>query len=211
MTPQRQGTVIRRVRDITLSSTLSLALLSGTGLLQSCGSSERESEQTEQIQETSFSKGVRMYITERAPGEFKITDEVSVPFDSSGAIVRYADGHTDTLTTQAAQALIDREVVNNPSYNAGGFGLGNMLLYGGMGYMLGSMMNNNRYAQMRNQPGVDRSRFYASPGAYNSGQQVTRTIGDSRTTTTRTVRSSRPSGGRSGYFSRSRSGSGYGG
>lgn len=203
MTPQRQGAVIRKVRDITLSSTLSLALLTGTATLQSCGSSEREQNQTEQAEGTTPTQGVRMHITETSPGQFKITDEVAVPFDKSGAIVRYADGHSDTLSTQSAQALIDREVVNNPSYNAGGFGLGNMLLYGGMGYMLGSMMNNNRYAQYRNQPGVDRSRFYANPGAYNSSQQVTRAIGNSRT-----VRTSRPSGGRSGYFSRSRSGSG---
>jgi hypothetical protein len=206
MTPQRQGAVIRKVRDITLGSTLSLALLTGTPLLQSCGSSERESDQTEQVQETTVTQGVRMYITETSPGQFKITDEVQVSPTESEAIVRYADGHTDSLSTQSAQALIDREVINNPSYNAGGFGLGNMLLYGGMGYMLGSMMNNNRYAQYRNQPGVDRSRFYASPGAYNSSQQVTRAIGNSRT-----VRTSRPSGGRSGYFSRSRSGGGYGG
>lgn len=207
MTPTRKGSFVKKTKDITIGSTIALALLTGTVTLQGCGGSNEQ--QYEERQETTFGKGVRTYITETSPGEFKITDEVSVPADSSKAIVRYYDGHRDTLNAQSAKALIDREVINNQQYHAGHSGLGSALLWGGMGYFLANSLNNRRYQQYQNQYGdQQRSRFYNSPATFNRSNSVRQEVQSSKST--RVVRSTRPSGGRSGYFSGSRSRS-YGG
>ncbi|MBC7891066.1 MAG: hypothetical protein H7Y12_02525 [Sphingobacteriaceae bacterium] len=200
MTIQRKGSSIRRVGEIAIGSALSLALLAGTPLLQSCGGNESDTE-TVQRQETTFSKGVKTYITETAPGQFKITDEVPTSADSAVAIVRYYDGHRDTLTAASAKSLIDNEVAQGRHVGGTGshFSLGNALLYGGMGYFLASSLNNNRYAGYRQQYGG--SGYYANSAAYNRSQSVGREISASRST--RTVTTTRPRSGRSGFFGRS--------
>lgn len=207
MTPTRKGSFVKKTKDITIGSTIALALLTGTVALQGCGGSNEQ--RYEERQETTFGKGVRTYITETSPGEFKITDEVSVAADSSQAIVRYYDGHRDTLSAQSAKALIDREVVNNPQYHAGHSGLGSALLWGGMGYFLANSLNNRRYQQYYDQYGdQQRSRFYNNSSTFNRSNNVRQEVQSSKST--RVVRSSRPSGGRSGYFNSGRSRS-YGG
>ncbi len=143
MTPFRRRAVLRRVKDITLSTTLSLALLNGSVLLQSCGNNRRD-EEAERT-ETRFDRGVRTYITETQPGTFKITDEVPVSPDKAGAIVNYADGHRDTLSVAAAKRLVEsdestRRYLNNPGAYQNQphhSGLSSALLWGGLGYMLG--------------------------------------------------------------------------
>jgi len=182
-----------------------LALLAGTITLQSCGSnrSEEEARQSERTQ-TSFGKGVRTYITETAPGNFKITDEVPAGPNQAGAIVSYADGHRDTLSVAAAKRLVDtdestRNYANNPSgYGATHHnGLANVLLWGSLGYMM--MGRNNFGGQYAN----DRQRYgsgaYANQGLYQRSSQLGNNIRASRVT--RTVP---PSGGRSGFFGGSR-------
>ncbi|MFD2572586.1 hypothetical protein ACFSUS_18245 [Spirosoma soli] len=205
MTPLRRHAVLRRVKDITLSTTLSLALLNGAAVLQSCGNNSSE-EQTEQT-ETRFGKGVRTYITETSPGNFKITDEVQANPDQAGAIVSYYDGHRDTLSVEAAKRLVQTDqststYFNNPSaYGAYHHnGLANVLLWGGLGYMLGrSTAPQYRDYERRYGSGV-----YANPGVYQRSNQIRENVRTSRVT--RTVR---PSGGRSGFFGgRSRSFSG---
>ena len=140
MTPLRRHAVLRRVKDITLSTTLSLALLSGTAVLQSCGTNSADEAQTE----TSFKRGVRTYITETAPGNFKITDEEQTDPSKAGAVVSYFDGHRDTLSVEAAKRLVETDqstqtYLQNPNayqthhHN----GLANVLLWGSLGYMLG--------------------------------------------------------------------------
>ena len=194
MTPLRKHTVLRRVKDITLSTTLGLALLNGTVMLQSCGSGNEQTEQTE----TKFGKGVRTYITETSPGTFKITDEVPVDPSLAGAIVNYADGHRDTLSVAAARQLVEsdestRTYLNNP--NAYGqyhrSGLSNVLLWGSLGYMLGRR-SGPQYANDARRYG---SGVYANPGLYNRSARVGETVRSSRVT-----RTTRPSGGRSGFF-----------
>ncbi|WP_077922575.1 hypothetical protein [Spirosoma sp. 209] len=200
MTPLRRHAVLRRVKDITLSTTLSLALLNGSVLLQSCGSNSN-SDQPERT-ETSFGKGVRTYITETAPGNFKITDEVPAQPGQAGAIVNYADGHRDTLSVEAARRLVEtdqstRTYLNNPNGYTHHNGLANVLLWGSLGYMLGRSTA-PQYAADRNRYGAG---VYANPGLYNRSTQISDNIRSSRVT--RTVR---PSGGRSGFFGgRSRS------
>ncbi|GAB2604199.1 hypothetical protein [Spirosoma areae] len=204
MTPLRRQAVLRRVKDITFSATLSLALLNGTAVLQSCSNSNSDEDQTEQT-ETSFKQGVRTYITETAPGNFKITDEVQAQPGQAGAIVNYFDGHRDTLSVEAAKRLVEtdestRTYLNNPNGYQHHNGLANVLLWGGLGYMLGrSTAPQYRADERRYGAGV-----YANSSVYNRSNQVRENVRASRVT-----RTTRPSGGRSGFFGgRSRSFSG---
>lgn len=161
-------------------------------MLQSCGSNNSDEEQTE----TSFRQGVRTYITETAPGNFKITDEVQAEPGQAGAIVSYHDGHRDTLSVEAAKRLVQTDE-STRSYlnNQGGYhhsnGLANVLLWGGLGYMLGrSTAPQYRADEQRYGAGV-----YANSSLYNRSNQVRENV-----RTSRVVRTARPSGGRSGFF-----------
>ncbi|GAA4404737.1 hypothetical protein GCM10023187_22440 [Nibrella viscosa] len=198
MTPLRKHTILRRVKDITIGTTLSIALLNGSVLLQSCGNNRNE--QTEQT-ETAFREGVLTYITETAPGNFRITDEVQADPSRAGAIVNYYDGHRDTLSVDAAKRLVQNDpstsqYFNNPN-NYGmhhGSGLANVLLWGSLGYMLGrSTTPRYGYEQQF------RSGAYANPNVYNKSTQLSERV--------RSSRISRPAGGRSGFFGGNRSGS----
>jgi len=197
MTPIRKHTVLRRVKDITLSTTLGLALLNGTVMLQSCGSDNGQNEQTEQTK-TTFGKGVRTYITETAPGTFKITDEVPVDPSRAGAIVSYVDGRRDSLSVEAARRLVETDsststYLNNPnSYGQHHHsGLSNVLLWGSLGYMLGRRSGPQFSGDARRYG----SGVYANQGVYNRASGIGETVRSSRIT-----RTTRPSGGRSGFF-----------
>lgn len=194
MTPFRSGSFIRRAKDITISSTLALAIMAGGIALPGCSTNNNEDDYS-YAADTSYSRGIRSHIKEVAPGEFQITNEETVPFDQSAAIVSYQDGHSDTLSPTAAKALIDQQLQTNQSAGLGS-GLSSVLLYGGMGYMLGSMMNMgyiNSYRNRSNNPG----RFYSDPATYQRSQSAYTDVNRSRVVT------SRPTGGRSGFFNRS--------
>lgn len=198
MTQIRKGSFVKRVRDISMSSALAMALFSGGVLLPGCSSSE-EDESAYSYEETTYSKGIRSHIKEVKPGEFKIMDEESVDAGKSVAIVTYLDGHTDSLSTAASKALIDNEIRNNQSNMGHHSGLSSMLLYGGMGYLLGRNSSNgyiNNYRGRDNSGGA----FYNNPSAYNKSQSAVRDVNASRSTR---VVTTRPSGGRSGFFGRS--------
>lgn len=207
----RKQAIIRRVKDITLGTTLSVALLNGSVLLQSCSGNNTNDEdryndsgRAEGEQKESFKKGVRTFITETAPGTFKITDEQQVGPERAGAIVNYIDGHRDTLSVAAAQALVKSDpstsqYFNNPSgYGQHhGNGLANALLWGGLGYMIGrqfmggsSFDRDRRYSQGA----------YSNPSAYARSGQIGQDVSRSRVVT------NRPSSGRGGFFGRGRSG-----
>jgi hypothetical protein len=195
MTPLRKHSILRRVKDITLST----ALLNGTTMLQSCGNSnDSEYEQSDRAESSDkFGKGVRTYITETSPGNFKITDEVQVDPKQAGAIVNYADGHRDTLSVDAARRLVQsdsstRHYFNNSSTYHHHNGLSNVLLWGSLGYMLGRSTA-PRYANERSYS----SGVYSSPQTYERASRIGSTVSSSRV--------SRPSGGRSGFFSGGRS------
>ncbi|NIJ55692.1 hypothetical protein [Dyadobacter arcticus] len=196
MTQIRKGSFIKNVKDISISGALALALLSGV-TMSSCSSNEDE--EAYSYEETSYSKGIRSHIKEVKAGEFRITDEENVGVDSSMAIVTYLDGHVDTLSTAAAKALIDEEIRDNRSYVGHHSGLSSMLLYGGIGYMLGRNRSNSYMNNYRNDPNVSRG-FYSNPSTYERSQNAVRQVNASRTTRTVT---SRPSGGRKGFFGRS--------
>lgn len=192
MVPKRKGAFIRKIKDITLSSTLSLGLLTGAGFMQSCNNQSSEQEEYE----VAFTKGMQTQITETEKGVFKITDEQVVGEGESRAIVKFLNGKTDTLTIDQAKRIVDAEGNNqnweneNSQVQAGGYhggGLSSALMYGALGYYMGRSMNS------RPNPG-----FYASPDVYSRAQQHTSVVQNSRVT--------RPVNASKGYF-RSSSGS----
>ncbi len=220
MTPLRKSSFIRKVKDITVGSTLALAVLGNTVMLQSCGSSNEEDEGDYEEVEV-YTKGVKTYITETSKGEFKITDEVEVPADSSVAIVTYLDGKKDTLSPRAVKALIDNEIATNQATIGQSSNLSNALLYGGMGYLLaktlsptysnyrpdmsngfnssGSSYSNAKQDSSRRRRhvgyyGGGLGRYYATTSAFQKSSSIHQNIGNSRTIT------SRPVSGRSGFF-----------
>ncbi|PWJ60443.1 hypothetical protein CLV98_101627 [Dyadobacter jejuensis] len=198
MSQIRKGAFIRKVQDIGVGAAFALSLLSGSAMMSSC-SSNNDNEADYSYEETSYTKGIRSHIKEVAPGEFKITDEEAVDADKSVAIVSYLDGHTDSLSTAASKALIDKEIQNNSNQGYHSSGLSSMLLYGGMGYMLGRNSGNsyiNNYRANNPAPGT----AYANTAAYSKSQGAVESAQASRSTRTVT---SRPSGGRSGFFGRS--------
>jgi hypothetical protein len=196
MTQLRKGAFLKKAKDISIAGALAVALLSGGMFFTGCGSNEDESDYS--YEETSYSKGIRSHIKEVSPGEFRITDEESVDFDKSVAIVTYLDGHTDSLSTTAAKALIDDEIRNNESRVGHHSGLSTMLLYGGMGYMLGRNSGNSYMNNFRDNTSA--RGFYSSPDSYAKSQNAVGAVNASRSTRTIT---SRPKGGRSGFFSNS--------
>ena len=191
MIVKRKGAIIRKIKDITISSTLTLALIGSTGWIQGCGTGGREEEY-----EVVFTKGMQTSITETEKGVFKITDEKVVGEGESKAIVTFLNGKTDTLTLEQAKRIVEssqengnwenNERVANGGYHGGG--LGNALMYGAMGYYLGRSINT------RPNPG-----FYANPDVYSRSQQHSTVVQNSRVS--RPVNSSR------GFFRSGSSGS----
>lgn len=209
MTPFRQHSFIRQIKDITVSSTLAFLVLGNTVLLQSCDSSEQDNGDYEEVEV--YNKGVRTYISEVSRGDFKITKEESVPANSSVAIVTYLDGTKDTLSPRAVKALIDNEITTHSSSIGQSNNLSNALLFGGMGYLLAKtlspsyasfrpdMMNNFNHNQDTNDRNRHRnsstfSRYFVSKKTFEQSRGIHEHINSSRTV------SSRPTGGKSGFF-----------
>lgn len=218
MTPISKKTFIKKVKDITIGSTIALTIMGNSFILQSCGSDSSNEEDYEY--EEVYTKGVKTYISETEKGIFKITDEKEVPIDSSVAIVSYLDGKKDSLSPKVVQGLIDSEVKSSPNTIGQSSNLSNALLFGGMGYLLAKTMSPN-YATYRpdingvaqnSSSKTDTSRhrrrhhygggmgmmaYYATANAFNRSSQIHQNIGNSRTSV------ARPAGGRSGFFSSS--------
>ncbi len=188
MVVKQKNTFIRQVKDITLSSTLMMGLLTASPLLQGCRSGSNDTH------EEVYTKGVQTFIKETDWGEFKITDEKVVGEGESQAIVTYLDGRIDTLSVEEAKRITgalnertasrDTAQTQGHSYGHGyghHFGLGNALLYGSMGYMLGRSM------QQPTSPDV-----YANSSVYQRARENTGIVRNSRV--------SRPVGSNRGFF-----------
>jgi hypothetical protein len=199
MTLLKKGSFIKKAKDISINSALAFAILSSGMMMPGCSSNDDESAYS--YEETTYSKGIRSHIKEVKPGEFKITEEESVDADKSVAIVTYLDGHTDSLSTAAAKALVDEEIRTNQNYVGHHSGLSSMLLYGGMGYLMGRNGNNGYINTYRDRDGGATARgVYSNPDTYSKSQGVVRDVNASRSTR---IVTSRPAGGRSGFFGRS--------
>jgi hypothetical protein len=215
MTPISKKYFIKKVKDITIISTIALTIMGNSVALQSCGSNS--SNENDYEYEEVYTKGVKTYISETSKGIFKITNEKEVAIDSSVAIVSYLDGKKDSLSPKVVQGLIDSEVKSNPNTIGQSTNLSNALLFGGMGYLLAKTMSPN-YATYRpdvigvaqnSNAKTDTSRhyrrnhygggmgmmaYYATTAAFNRSNQIHQNIGNSRTSV------ARPTGGRSGFF-----------
>jgi len=104
MTLIRKNAIIRKIKDITIGSTLMLALLGGATVLQSC------SDEEEQTVELSPSKSVQTYIQETEPNTFQIThEEVGAEDQVSQAYINFLNGTTKVLTLEEAQQLLSQQ------------------------------------------------------------------------------------------------------
>ncbi len=101
MTLKRKNAIIRKVKDITISTTLSLALLGSAAFLQSCQEDEHE---------VVFTKSVQTYIQEVEPNKFQIVhEEVSEDNQESKAYISYMNGTTKVLTIEEARQMLAQE------------------------------------------------------------------------------------------------------
>lgn len=182
MVIRRKNAFIRQVKDITVSSALSLGLLAATVVPQACGSGEKQYEKV-------YTKGVQTHIQEVDWGDFKITGEDIVGEGQSKAIVTYLDGRVDTLSVEEARRIVDMPADSSATASRDGngqtyhrqSGLSNVLLFGSLGYMLGRNMNQPA------RPGV-----YANQGVYSRAQQNTGIVRNSIV--------SRPTNASRGFF-----------
>jgi hypothetical protein len=216
MTPFRKHAIIQKAKEITLSTGLIMSILSGSTLLQNCSNSSTNGAEGEYEEVEEYKKGVKTYLSETAPGKFKIQNEVATDVDSSLAEITYLDGHKQSLNAQAVKTLVDQHITENKENIGKNENLANTLLYSGMGFLLAKTISPN-YVQYR--PDMDTqmahaskdstsrrhqsrgffypilfSRFYASPAVFDRSNAVHNSITNSRTV------SYRPAGGRSGFF-----------
>ncbi|WP_187264261.1 hypothetical protein [Pontibacter beigongshangensis] len=140
-------------------------------------------------EEVAVPDGIITELTEEAPDKWKITDERTTSPDNSMAILKYQDGRVDTLQGLELQNRMKEVASNQGTYQSGGFGLGSVLWWSGMGMMAGRMM-------------APRAGYYANPGVMN------RTEAWRQNVQTYQQRTGAPASGRSGYFQGRGSGAG---
>jgi hypothetical protein len=212
--------ILQKANSIKISVSLAFIALGTSVITTSCGNTEKE-EEYEEVDV--LTKGVKSYIQETKPGEFKISKEDQTQASDTEAIVTYLDGRTESIATSRAQIMIDDEIRANPDSIGKVANLPNALLFGGMGYFLANLpgsklmqyRNNDTLANSTNpKDSVKHHRtghgfgffplFWMSRAAFYSGNRVQESMASSR------VRTSRPVGGRTGFFG-GRSRSGFGG
>ncbi|MHC2992144.1 hypothetical protein OB13_11305 [Pontibacter sp. HJ8] len=154
--------------------------------LTGCESNTRTNEVTNAGAEVPTPDGIITELTEEAPDQWKITDERTTVPGQSMAILKYSDGRVDTLQGLALENQMKGVAANQQQYNQGGFGLGSVLWWSGMGYMAGRMMS-------------PRPAYYANPGVMNNTAAWRQNVQTYR------QQSTAPRTSRSGYF-RGRSG-----
>ncbi len=138
------------------------------------------------------SKGVITTLEENAEGEYDIVDEQVVPNkEDARVIVKHLDGRVDSMTLAQARGLVQPQDTVAPHQNNGyhrSHGMGHVLWWGAMGYMMGRNMGSPVQSYVyRN--GANTTGFMAGTGAAEELR---------RTSVGRTVRM--PAKGRSGFF-----------
>jgi hypothetical protein len=139
--------------------------------------------------EAASQQGVITELTEVSPGNWKITDERPAGPGQVAAIIRRHDGQVDTLKGEALQRQMNDYAAMNPNLGHGN-SMMNVLMWSGMGYMVGRMMAPN-------------PRYYANPTAMERGSALRSGFDQQRSrgaTSGGTYRRSAPSG-RSGIMS----------
>jgi hypothetical protein len=181
-----------------------------------CGGSDADNGQDwEQVTIQEPTKGVVTTIEETEPGKYAIVKEEIVPSKADSRIViKRLGGVVDTLTLADAKSLVlPQDTVSaygSNHYHTHSHGLGNVLWWSAMGYMMGRSLNSPV------SPGIYRREDERSGGsggggyygrAYNSGSSAAEEL--KRTSTPRTV--IRPVSGKSGFFNGSSRGRSSGG
>ena len=167
-----------------------VAVAAMLGAQAGCGNDNGSDWEDVTVQEPT--KGVVTTLEENENGEYDIVDEHVVPSkDDARVIVRHRDGKVDSLTLAQARGLVQPQDTVAPQQNNGyhrSHGLGHVLWWGSMGYMMGRNMGTPV------QPYVYRS------GATTAGFMAGSGVADElrRSSMSRTVRM--PVKGRSGFF-----------
>lgn len=223
----RFGDWRRNVLMVAAATSLGLMLPACSG-----GSSDRETAtEGDWGGGESYSEGVITEMTEVQPGQWKITAERPAGKEQVAAVLKHFDGKVDTLQGQALQKQMQDYSRVNPENRAGGTGMMDILMWGGIGYMAGRfltpnvgayanpglMQQNNgwrsRVAQERGQGrGFFGRGFTGSRAAAGAGIRPSTTV--SRSTgygSGSSVRSSPPSRSRSSGFGSRGYGGGFGG
>ena len=159
--------------------------------LTSCGP-DTNSNNVGASEEVKVPDGIITELTEEAPDQWKITDERTTVPGASMAILKYNDGRIDTLKGLELENKMKDLAANEQQYRQGGFGLGSVLWWSGMGYMAGRMM-------------APRAGYYANPGVMNNTAAWRQNVQTYRQQATA------PTSGRSGFFKGRSSGTGTGG
>lgn len=139
--------------------------------------------------EVAVPDGIITELTEEAPDQWKITDERTTAPGNSMAVLKYNDGRIDTLQGLALENRMQELANNQETYRQGGFGLGSVLWWSGMGFMAGRMSAPN-------------PAYYANPGLVNN------TAGWRQNVQTYRQQTTAPRSGRSGFFRGRSSGAG---
>lgn len=170
-----------RVRRGGLYVAVAALLAANTG----CGDSGNGSD-WEEVTVQEPTKGVVTTLEETEPGKFSIVDEaIAESRDASRVVIKRLSGTTDTLTLAQAQALVqpqDTAGGHNTATYRHSHGMGSVLWWGTMGYMMGRSFGSPSY------------NGYYSPGF--TSRSVTSEL--QRTAVSRTV--TRPVSGKSGFF-----------
>ncbi len=213
---------LQKASHIKISSSLAFIALGTPIVLSNCGASQENTEDYEEVE--ILTKGVKTYITETETGVFKISKEENASIEQSGAQITYLNGNSSFLSASEAKDIIEAESRSNPTQIGKAATIGNTLLYSGLGYLIssqpGSKLGALRPNDTQAQVSIDSSKhsnnhnrhnsigffpmFWMSRAAFSSGIMMRETMASSR------VRTTRPIGGRSGFFGRS-SRSGYSG
>jgi hypothetical protein len=182
MVSVKKGAFIKKVKNITIGSTLSLLLIGGSTAVISCGGGKEEHEEA-------YAKGVQTYIKEEEKGVFKIIDEKAAEPSETKAFVEYFDGRKDTLNPDQIKGLIKSQVDTtgdwdeSPSttqndqksenttqhYHSYHSGLGWLFWFSAMGHLYG---RNNAYTNPS---------YYSNQDVYNKSKATSSVVRSSRT------------------------------
>ncbi len=189
---------------------LFLAVAAMLSVHTGCGNND-SGQDWEEVTVQEPTKGVVTTIEETEAGKFSITEERVVSSkDSSRVIVKRLDGTAETLTLDQARNLVQpqdtagtHQSSHNTAYRHHSSGLGGVLWWGAMGYMMGrsfnSPVNPGIYRDDRRSGfsgGGSSGGGYAGGAAYRTGTSAASEL--QRTSVSRTMR--QPVSGRSGFF-----------
>jgi hypothetical protein len=203
MTPFKNYTQNPSWTNRVRKGSLYVAVAAMLGMQMSCGSSDNGND-WEQVTVREATKGVVTTLEESSGGEFTIVNERVVQSkDSSRVIIKHLDGKVDTLTLTQAKGLVqpqDTVIRNTVVTQHRGGGLGHVLWWSSMGYMIGRNFGTPPPQYIYRDDDRNRNNgFYrggSAGGGYFSGSRAADEI--NRTAVTRTEM--RPVSGRSGFF-----------